>query len=914
MTVRQTSIFKHTQEKLWEEVMNRKIKKSRAIEYVILCYAAVLMLLIGPLGVLDGTMVLEGTSQTAGQTMPVGTDERIQQVFIGNGGYLEKIGIYAENDLSRKVVNLSVSDDQGEVVFSRNVALDPYQAPGFFVVPVEFQTEPGRGYVWQISHPETEVVLGWQNTAQSGLSCYGNYYYMDAAQQISEQVGQNIPMQFHYADPVSFAHKCGILAGIAAVAAFLILLVENGARKRHSAKEVKVQRVFQAAANPLILAGAAVWLAAVLFYDYYGGVRADKMVYCAGILIPAALLLYAVNAKRDSIAPLFAGLRTDFADRAMDALQSLFWAGALWGCMDYVNAMYNIYQDYAYRKVLIFVGLAVLTMCSRRYLFHVGNLAWLALSGLAGWYVQRTWPQDAETARLLRLDVLLVMVAGLVLIQLVLLIVKKKIDWRVLSLPYTGLLALYLLLIVVFRNTRGWPIYLAVAFTLVYVFFLSWEGRSRFLGIVCNGIILNFLFALVFAVCRRPFRAWFFYRYNFVFHTVTVTAAYLTLVLAALFVKLLMQYHRSRKLYTYWHTALLFGMAASLLALTLSRTGYLAAVVMGIAVLLYVSLFCYREGAAYFFRKLGTLVLIVLLAFPVTYSAVRLIPPLYDDPYLFDLEKTEEEWAIHKGDRADSENYITFPRFAYCFDVKLFGDEYSILRKFVDTFMASAEDAPVWEGPAPVSAGNGGSMLAAGKEGLAVSGLGVLTASAGEGSAAEPAAYMVELADAAAEPQASDDGGDGAADTGDGAGDGASAGESASDYSNGRMDIFRRYIAQWNATGHDGMGVELEDGSLSVHAHNTYLQVIHDHGLITGAVYLLLGLVTLVQMLRYAAFHLRRRGREEGDPYAALPLAVFLAFAVAGLVEWLFHPCNPLGFATLLILAPLLTFTCRKQK
>ncbi len=489
--------------------MNRKIKKSRAIEYVILCYAAVLMLLFGPLGVLDGTMVLEGTSQTAGQTMPVGTDERIQQVFIGNGGYLEKIGIYAENDLSRKVVNLSVSDDQGEVVFSRNVALDPYQAPGFFVVPVEFQTEPGRGYVWQISHPETEVVLGWQNTVQSGLSCYGNYYYMDAAQQISEQVGQNIPMQFHYADPVSFAHKCGILAGIAAVAAFLILLVENGARKRHSAKEVKVQRVFQAAVNPLILAGAAVWLSAVLFYDYYGGVRADKMVYCAGILIPAALLLYAVNAKRDSIAPLFAGLRTDFADRAMDALQSLFWAGALWGCMDYVNAMYNIYQDYAYRKVLIFVGLAVLTMCSRRYLFHVGNLAWLALSGLAGWYVQRTWPQDAETARLLRLDVLLVMVAGLVLIQLVLLIVKKKVDGRVLSLPYTGLLALFLLLIVVFRNTRGWPIYLAAAFTLVYVFFLSWEGRSRFLGIVCNGIILNFLFALVFAVCRRPFRAEF---------------------------------------------------------------------------------------------------------------------------------------------------------------------------------------------------------------------------------------------------------------------------------------------------------------------------------------------------------------------------------------------------------------------
>ena len=64
-------------------------------------------------------------------------------------------------------------------VFSRNVALDTYEAPGFFTVPVEFQTEAGRAYVWQISHPEEELVLGWQNTGESGLTVYGNYYYVD---------------------------------------------------------------------------------------------------------------------------------------------------------------------------------------------------------------------------------------------------------------------------------------------------------------------------------------------------------------------------------------------------------------------------------------------------------------------------------------------------------------------------------------------------------------------------------------------------------------------------------------------------------------------------------------------------------------------------------------------------------------
>lgn len=54
----------------------------------------------------------------------------------------------------------------------------------------------------------------------------------------------------------------------------------------------------------------------------------------------------------------------------------------------------------------------------------------------------------------------------------------------------------------------------------------------------CNGVMLNFALAVVFAFARRPFRAWVYSRYNFVFHTVTITATYLTLVLCVLTVRL----------------------------------------------------------------------------------------------------------------------------------------------------------------------------------------------------------------------------------------------------------------------------------------------------------------------------------------------------------------------------------------
>ena len=866
--------------------MNRKLKRSRAIEYAILCYAVVLMLLIGPIGLLDTTRVVAGNQTTAGWTEPVGSDDRIQQVFIADGGYLESISIFAENDLSRKVVNLSISNDLGETVFSRNVALDTYEAPGFFTISVEFQTEAGRAYVWQISHPEEELVLGWQNTGESGLTVFGNYYYVAEGGQIQEQIGQNILMRFTYSNPLSLWKKGALMAGIALIAGFLILLTENAARKGRKNREVKVQWLFRTVCNPLIVLGTAVWLAAVLLFDYYGGVRADKMVYCAGILIFAAVLLYAVNARRDDIRPLTLVVKENLLERGMDTLQTVFWAGALWGCIDYMNAMYNIYQAYAYRKVLIFLGLVLLTMCERKALVHIGNLIWIVVSSAAGFFYWLQFRGVAEQDRLARLNAILFVIAGLVIIQAVRIFVKKKVEWRKVSPLYAGLLAVFLAFLIVFRNTRGWPIYLAAAFGLLYLFYLAWERKERFLPILCNGIILNFVCALVFAVARRPFRTWYFYRYNFVFHTVTVTAVYLTLVLAALFVRLLVRYHRSRRLYAWWGTGLLFGMAASLLILTLSRTGYLAAVVMGAVILVFISLICYRERPGAFFAKTGVLILTVLACFPVTYSAIRLIPPLYDDPYIFELEANSEEWAIHKGDRADSENYITFPRFAYCFDEKLFGDEHRVLREFVDTFMADAsaessqEDSP------------------------AVSQVYALTASASESAGDVLADGETETAGTAE------------AQTDSGTQSGPSDEEEGGDISNGRLELFRRYIAQWNLTGHELMGVELENGTLSVHAHNTYLQVIHDHGLITGAVYVLLGIVTLVQMFRYAYFHLyrkRRRG-EERDEYAALPLAVFIAFAVAGLVEWLFHPCNPMGFATMAVLAPLLTFQEKRRK
>ena len=103
-----------------------------------------------------------------------------------------------------------------------------------------------------------------------------------------------------------------------------------------------------------------------------------------------------------------------------------------------------------------------------------------------------------------------------------------------------------------------------------------------------------------------------------------------------------------------------------------------------------------------------------------------------------------------------------------------------------------------------------------------------------------------------------------------------------------------------NLLGHDTMGATLEDGSTASHAHNIYLQVSYDNGIIVGVLFVVWIIATIGQSIVY----LRRRYKT--DRAAGLPLSVVLTFAAAGMVEWVSHPCIPLGLMFLLVLPPLI--------
>ena len=119
------------------------------------------------------------------------------------------------------------------------------------------------------------------------------------------------------------------------------------------------------------------------------------------------------------------------------------------------------------------------------------------------------------------------------------------------------------------------------------------------------------------------------------------------------------------------------------------------------------------------------------------------------------------------------------------------------------------------------------------------------------------------------------------------------------DVTNGRLDIFRAYFEQLTPEGHEEMGATLPNGEVLAHAHNIYLQVAYDGGIIIGIMFIIWCLCTCVQALMV---FLRHRTH---DRLAGIALAVSVMYAVCGLTEWISHPCNPAGLIMLLMVAPM---------
>ncbi len=913
--------------------MYKVVKQSRAVQCIIILLTLLMMITIYPLRMWKETIHSVSNQRIAGSSDSVEEDYLLQR-FIAQYDHLGTINLYVVDfqngwNYDQRVDSFlfRMLDSDMQIMFEQQVDIRFIDIPGFCPIYINEDLEVGKDYYFFLQGIKgSRVWFGLEETESAGTPYVSRLIY-----NYDEVEGYNIIGEYNYSVPLRKDKVFKYDAALAAVMAVLVAAVELYVRLTKRDRLVTVERVVHVTANVLVAAGVLLSFWMVSVRRLFSGGWIDNLFYTVGILIAGATLFYVINRKPDRSG--YIPVRERWKESGADYLQTIFFAAAVWACCNYMNGLYDIHHRAAERQLMVFLALAAVVMGRKEDIWNkvtviYGVIAAAVTMRYCSIYVD-VLAMDEWDLKILRWQIAALILGGFLVVNIILQFVRRRKMARI-SLWYGGVLGIFFILAVIFRNTRWWTVAMAVSFTMFYIRYALWDKKAHLLQNICNGLLLNFVCSMLFCFVRRPFLSWIYPRYPFVFHTVTVTAVYMAFIMCAAFIKLAdryLEYLRtgSGSLVRYLKKELLlFGISGTYMMFTASRTGFLAVALM---ILVVFVLFVTELGRRKV-RSGGVLLAVmaasVLWCFPMIFTAQRILPAVCNHVFRYEVETFPD--VITRGAEWDSMYFINIGRFVEVFNNKIFdipeGGTYAYERsEEYQKYLAkrfNSKGEVVWEGsieelyeeesaengaPADSAAGedrdmeeasessgssDNGNVAGRGDKKLNIIG----TKSEEERAAAEQAAAEREkealegdFTDDEEEEEPEED---------------LNVYEKTEEYANGRMDIFRAYLKELNLAGHDDMGAVLPDGSLAVHAHNIYLQVAYDHGIIVGVAFVLVGAATFVQSCIY---YKRKKNKVL---CAAMPAAVLTAFAMAGLVEWIFHLCNPAGFILLLVLAPLL--------
>lgn len=843
--------------------MNKIINRYQAICGTVWIVTACLLLTLWPLRLVTEKVVSGSNKQISMQSEAITDAYVVRQMFVAQYDYLQKIKVYLLNESAGEQFNFVLYDASGNKLMQQVISTDEMEEmPGFCTIQVNQETKVGEAYYYLLQGISTDIYVAYEDTETSGTIYNGALYYGDI-----EDTEHNIITEYEYKIPLRKGKTlvCDVLLVMFGI---LVSICAKGYYKKHPDKNrlLTVETLWKWVATPVVVVFALAGIIAVFPGKLFSEYAENNVFFIIGILVFAGILLYGIHHTRNHKS-YDMGLSV-LRERWTDYLQAAFYALAIQAGVHYVNGLYEMHHTIAYREMLIWFGLAIIITYSRKEVFHIVNLVYLLAAAVIGYFYYRNNKAACTTEeeiQVLQLTVWVGIIAGMIIVNTVLNLVRgefRKLSRRNFSIWYAFMVALFFALIIIFRNTRGWPIYLVCAFGLYYIRMALWKKKERLLINVCNGVLLHFLVMTGYCLLHRPYMFYQYYRYPFVFHTVTISAVYLTLVACAALVRLLDGYRREAKLSAVWKELTVCGIAMVYLIFTLSRTGYLA-ILVTMLILIPVVCFGMQKKVKSLLVFMAMLAAAVVICFPAVFTAQRIVPAIVAQPETMEIETLPDE-IVHGRDM-DSNYYMTPRRFLHVFEMKVLGipeekciNQYKTVK---DDKQGDCFDYPADEMLAAMPADK---MLVASAD---VSG----------------AEISVEEAE---DKQETD----------------------AQAYTSGRFDIFKLYWENRNMTGHDEMGITLPDGTFIVHAHNIYLQVMHDHGIPVGIVFIVFGFCTLIQAVSYY------KRRKEDRPCSILPLALLISFAVAGLTEWIFHPCYPITFSLLLTLAPLLVDVGYRRK
>lgn len=831
----------------------RTLAKSTAICAVILVTAALLILLIYPARVFKETYATDAGIESAGADVfasePVAEEDTLAQRFTAQYDRLRSVDIFIDEMMLGRSIQMKVFDPKGQMIARRYYDLASETIPGMVRFPLGLDLEVGEEYILYLQGLYSTVRYGMVPEADASVYL-GVASYHDTAVKHGR-----LAVSVVYELPLGKGRSVALMGAIALLALIAVTAVNRHFQKpllpflkgrRDSVDRlvldppVTIGRMMQVVLNPVL----CVFFGTLFVLNWplkrFDDRVTDIVFYALGILIAWGICLYLVNHK------CVKGTGT-----LTHVFQMLCIAAMLWYATDYMNGISDFYHRVSERQITIAFLLLILSTFSWKELRHVTTavlIPVLVLIAIGYVHMHAYPPEDKDFIlgnQIVRLTGVCIVLTGITVFHVIRSLVASRAGWNLKKMtPFAWLTILTALFLVLFRNGRVWTLVLIGYYGLFFLRFPLWKDRANWNRILLGGILGNFLLTVAYCLLYRYYAAFLTSRFAMRFHTVTVTAEYLTVICGAAIVLFL---GRRRKVYNTVGGLALTGLAAAYTVFTLSRTAYLAVIVTGAIVLLADATgFSEKKGRHFFSAALPALAA-VLVVFPAAFTLQRILPVMAGHPVVYEIETTDA--LIRGGINWDHRNLMCVERFLGHFQSKILGQPEPGYDYPEDDYNYDENGEPLYDRYGnPLTVSDSGARRG-----------------------------RMEEAD------------------------------SVEQFSNGRMTIFKAYWDERNLTGHDTMGAHFADGTLIIHAHNVYLQVMFDFGLITGVVFAL----WLFAGATFAVIVFYKR--KETDAYSLLPLATICGFMVVGLTEWNFHYANPMAIAMLLSMATLLHRTATRE-
>ena len=320
--------------------MNRKIKLSQGIQYVICGLALLIFLLIWPLGVIQKTEVSKSNEVQVKESGPISVLNNGTQMFVAEGKNLNAVDLYVLNDMQSEIITFRLYDGAYKQLWETFYVVDEKaEFPGFIHIPVDMETEEGREYYYTVEGLTKDLFLAYEDTATStsianGTLTYGGY----------EMRGVNIIIRYIYNEPFVWWMTVifGILLFGVAKAGCVFTDKLFATKWREKNKEITVHNLIRWIANPILGVITLMALLAVFPGRVFGVGVVNYGFYYLGIILAAGIGFFVINYKRSGNTPLFT--REIIGDKLWQWAMAVCFAKVLWSCYEYINGLHNFHH------------------------------------------------------------------------------------------------------------------------------------------------------------------------------------------------------------------------------------------------------------------------------------------------------------------------------------------------------------------------------------------------------------------------------------------------------------------------------------------------------------------------------------------------------------------------------------------